>query len=394
MRQGAAGISALAVAAMAAAAPASANPQSEALRARASHELYNLDRERAATLFRDAIAADPNDAAAYRGLASALWLNIAFSRGATTVDNYLGRISRYDVRLPPPPPQVAAEFRRSVDRALELAVKRLTANPSDPDAHYQFGAAVGLRASYTATVEGSVRGALGAARDAYNAHERVLELNPARRDAGLIVGTYRYVVASLALPLRLLAYAAGFGGGREKGLQLIEGASTYGGDNQADARLALVLLYNREGQYAQALKHLAALRQQYPRNRLLWLESGSTTLRAGRTAEAERLLSEGIAGLASDDRPRMFGEEALWYYKRGTARAALGRTHEAEQDLRKSVSSEGRHWVHGRARLELGKLALKAGNRAAAHGELREAIRLCEADNDSPSAKEARALMR
>jgi tetratricopeptide (TPR) repeat protein len=384
----------IAIAAGVASSPAAANPQSEALRARATHELYNLNRDRAAALYREAIAADPNDAAAHRGLASALWLNIAFSRGATTVDNYLGRISRYDVRLPPPPPGVAAEFRHAIDRALDLARKRIAANPKDADAHYQLGAAVGLRASYTATVEGSVRAAFGAAREAYNAHERVLELNPARRDAGLIVGTYRYVVAALALPLRLFAYAAGFGGGREKGLQLIEAASTYGGDNQADARLALVLLYNREGRYDEAVKQLTELMKQFPRNRLLWLESGSTSLRAGKAAEAERVLNDGIAGLASDDRPRMFGEEALWYYKRGAARAALGRASEAEQDLRKSVSSVGRNWVHGRARLELGKLALKAGNHDAARTELREALRLCEADNDKAFADEARKLIR
>jgi hypothetical protein len=71
----------------------------------------------------------------------------------------------------------------------------------------------------------------------------------------------------------------------------------------------------------------------------------------------------------------------------------LGRTVEAEQDLRKAVSLEGRRWVHGRARLELGKLALKAGNRAAANTELKQAIQLCESDSDSGSAAEARRLM-
>ena len=40
---------------------------------------------------------------------------------------------------------------------------------------------------------------------------------PQRVDAGLIVGTYRYLVASLVLPARWLAYMAGFGGDKEKG---------------------------------------------------------------------------------------------------------------------------------------------------------------------------------
>jgi tetratricopeptide (TPR) repeat protein len=210
----------------------------------------------------------------------------------------------------------------------------------------------------------------------------------------LIVGTYRYLVAALAMPLRWAAYIAGFGGGREQGLRLVAAAAEYPSDNQADARLALVLIYNREKRYDEALTELAKLREQYPRNRLLWLEAGSTALRAGRAADADRMLTDGLARLAADTRPRMFSEEALWLYKRGAARAALGRTAEAEQDLRKAVSLEGRPWVRGRARLELGKLALEAGNRATANTELRAAIELCESDSDAAFAAEARRLLK
>jgi tetratricopeptide (TPR) repeat protein len=153
-------------------------------------------------------------------------------------------------------------------------------------------------------------------------------------------------------------------------------------------------MYNRERRYDDALKQLAVLRERYPRNRLAWLESGSTNLRAGRPAEAERLLEEGFARFATDTRPRMFGEDALWTYKRGAARAALGRTSEAQQDLVKALTLEGRRWVHGRSHLELGKLALKAGDRAAAIKEFQQAATLCESDNDTLWADEARRLMK
>lgn len=380
--------------AMAGPAPVAANPRSEELRASAANDLYNLDRERATATYREAIAADPDDAAAYRGLASSLWMSVIFRRGMLTVDTYLGSMSRGNVKLPPPPAETEAEFHAAIERAITLARARLEDNPKDADAHYELGAAIGLRASYLATVHGRVRSAFGDAREAYAAHETVLELEPGRRDAGLIVGTYRYVVAALALPLRWVAYMAGFGGGREKGLRLIEAAAGYPGDNQTDSRVALILLYNRERRYGDALGQLATLRERYPRNRLLWLEAGSTHLRAGRPADAERLLNEGIALHAADSRPQMFGEEALWYYKRGAARAALGRTADAKEDLRRAVSADGRDWVHGRARLEMGKLELKAGNRSAAVTQLRGAIALCERDNDGAAAAEARRLLR
>ena len=66
-------------------------------------------------------------------------------------------------------------------------------------------------------------GAFRSAREAYDEHEQVLALEPHRKDAGLIVGTYRYIVATLSLPLRWVAYVAGFGGDRERGMRLDRG---------------------------------------------------------------------------------------------------------------------------------------------------------------------------
>src|SRR5207249_10826990 len=76
---------------------------------------------------------------------------------------------------------------------------------------------------------------------------------PTRRSSDL-------VVAALALPLCWMAYVAGFGGGKERGLSLVEEAANYAGESQADARFALVLMYNRERRYDDALKQLVTLR--------------------------------------------------------------------------------------------------------------------------------------
>ena len=381
---------------MVAAGPARAvaSPESVALRAQASRELYNLDRDRAQEVYRQAIAADPRDAGAYRGLASALWLSVTFRRGNMTVDDYLGGVSRTKAPLAVPPPETVTAFNDAIGRALTLARERAAANPRDADAHYEVGAAMGLRASYVATVESSTLGAFKAAREAYDEHEQVLQIDARRKDAGLIVGTYRYIVASLSMPLRWAAYMVGFGGGREQGLRLVEGAASYVGDNQEEARFTLVILYNRERQYDQALAHLATLRERYPRNRLAWLESGATSLRANRPADAERFLDEGLRRFAGDTRPRMFGEDALWYAKRGTARAWLGHGAQARLDFQKALAFEGRQWVHGRVHYELGRLDAKDGNQAAANEHLRTAVRLCESDNDPATAVEARRLIR
>jgi tetratricopeptide (TPR) repeat protein len=374
-------------------APAQANRESESLRARGATALYNLDHDRAIAAFREAVAADPSDPAAHRSLAIGLWIAIAFERGNITVDDYLGGVRRQTAGGWTPPAEAAAKFHESVNQALTLARQQVKANSRDADAQYQVGAALGLQASYIASVEGSTSRAFRSARGAYDAHEKVLDLAPTRKDAALVVGTYRYLVSALSLPLRWAAYVAGFGGGKDRGIQMVEEAAAYGGDNQDDARFSLVLLYNREKRYAQALEHLAALRARYPRNRLLWLETGSTLLRSGRPADAERVLTEGLERFTADERPKMFGEAAIWHYKRGLARSALKQNGPAQRDLERSIDLDGRKWVHGRAHLELGRLALRRGSLDEARRAFQTAAALCEADNDGAAAATARRLL-
>jgi hypothetical protein len=45
---------------------------------------------------------------------------------------------------------------------------------------------------------------------------------------------------------RMTAYPVGFDGGKEEAMRLVEEAKAYPGDSEAEAKFALVLLYNRE----------------------------------------------------------------------------------------------------------------------------------------------------
>jgi tetratricopeptide (TPR) repeat protein len=369
---------------------ADANPESARLRARAYEYALNLDYDEATRQMEAAVKADPNDPSAERGLAAIPWTLISFRRGTVTVDDYLGDVTRQNVALKEPPADLATRFNTHIQRATLLAEALLRAKPGDADAHYQVGATIGLQASYIATVEGRIIAAFGAARRAYDECETVIDLDASRKDAGLVVGMYRYVVSLMSLPLRMMAYVAGFGGGKERGLAMIEEAAAYPSESQSDARFALVLLYNREGKYGEALRQIAELQRRYPRNRLLWLEAGATALRGGRAAEAESQLTSGLRMLANDKRPRMFGEEALWYQKRGAARVALRRIDEADVDLGRAVAVESRTWVKGRAYAELGKIADLRRDRNGARAHFQKAVMLCEQDNDPAGADAAR----
>jgi tetratricopeptide (TPR) repeat protein len=192
----------------------------------------------------------------------------------------------------------------------------------------------------------------------------------------------------------MMAYVAGFGGGRETGLEMLRATAASNTEARTDAMFALVLVYNRERRYDDALRVLDDLRRLYPRNRLVVLEAGSTAVRAGRGANAESMLTEGLAVLARETRPRIPGEEALWRYKRGLARAALGRIDAAREDLHAATGANAQAWVNGRARLELGRLALTRGDRGGAAADAREAQSLCARGNDPECVSGADKLLR
>jgi hypothetical protein len=372
----------------------SAAADAAAVRREAFALAYNLDYPQAIAQLAGAVSERPDEASLHRSLAAVVWTTILFQRGAVTVEHFSGGITSR-VRIEKPSPELDRQFRDAVDRAIALSEAKLRSAPYDPDAHYDLGAAVGLKTLYIATVEGGTMSAIRAARRAFDEHERVLALAPGRKDAGLIVGSYRYAVSLLSAPMRLMAYIVGFGGGRDRGLRMIEEASEYPSDAQPEALFALLLLYNREKRYADALRVAGALQQRYPRNRLLLLEEGATALRAGDAAHAARVLDRGIQALDAETRPLAAGERVLWHLKRGTARLRLGQREPAAEDLRIAEQDAGSPaWVRGRVRLELGKLADLAGNRPGATTRYGEARRFCEAGRDQACADEARRLER
>jgi tetratricopeptide (TPR) repeat protein len=190
------------------------------------------------------------------------------------------------------------------------------------------------------------------------------------------------------MPKRLVAYIAGFGGGKERGLRLIEGAATRP-LTSTEAQVALALMYSREGRHDDALRVLKTLLVEYPQNRLLQLEVGSAAWRAGHAAEAERVLTAGLAWHDRDARPKIPGERAMWIYKRGMARVSLNHLDEAEADLRLAFTNSPVGWVQGRIHLELGKVADLRQQRSTALGEYLAADQLCRIHQDPWCQEEA-----
>ncbi len=181
---------------------------------------YNLDHDEAVDTFEAAIVRFPDHPAPHRGLAAAAWMRLLFLRGTMTVDDYLGSVTPRQVEMPDPPRALADTFETHSERATELSEAMGDRDRDVADTHYELGASVALAASYLATIEGKSFASFRPAKRAYAAHERVLELDPSRKDANFIVGTYRYVASTLPLPVRLMARIAGFRGGPGNGFSI------------------------------------------------------------------------------------------------------------------------------------------------------------------------------
>lgn len=347
----------------------------------AYNAMYNLDTDVAVSTARQAVASAPGVSRAHRTLAMVLWLDVLFQRGAVTVDNYLGGLSKSQLALPKPPAALDSEFKQELNRAISLADTQLRSSPRDVSAMHDLGSALALQASYMASVEGSVMAAFGPARRAFDLEERVLARDARQVDAGTIVGTYRYSVSSLGVAARMMAYLAGFGGGKERGISLIEAASRKG-PGQTEARTALILIYSREGRHLDAYRLLGEMVAEFPRNRLFVLEQGAAAIRAGRAEDAEAILTRGLAAFDRDDRAKIPGERALWLYKRGSARVSLNHAADAQADLVAALGAGPVEWVRGRINFELGRVADLRGQRSEALTRYRAARDIGQLTND------------
>lgn len=373
--------------------PAQASPASRQRTREAFTQAYGLNFAEAYRMFADAAALDLSDPAPVRGIAAVAWIETLFVQGVATFEAFTGQVSsKADVVRPPVPPALTHRFETHLERALALAKARLEAAP-DADAHYQVGATEALSALHMATVHGRTFGSFAAARRSVKALEKARALQPTKRETALVLGMSRYTVSTMSAPVRLLASIAGLSGGRAEGIALLEEAATPGSETEADALLVLMIVYNREGRHAEATECLVRLGSQFPSNRLIALNEGATAIEWSRFGSAEARLREGLQAYAARPEPLVWGEEALWYLKIGTARAALGRTSDAQVDLAKVLTLAPRDWVRARAHLELGKIALSAGRVSEARQQFDHAAHFAARSGDNATVRQVRVFL-
>ncbi len=269
----------------------------ESLRTSGFADIYNLDYPSARSKFERMVQLDSGHPAGYFYIATTDWLSVLSSMRRLQIGLY-NSDAFYAGQDDTVDPQLDRQFRADVQKAIDVAQARVTKNKNDTEALYYLGAAYGVRASYTASTMRKFKDALRDGTRGVDYHRKVVEIDPNYVDAYLSIGMYDYIVGTLPWPVKMVLAVGGVKGNRKRGLDQLRLVAEKGRYANDDARTILVALYEREGNWTEALTILDELSARYPRNYLVRLERAVVLSRSGRRAESY----DGFAKVLEDKR--------------------------------------------------------------------------------------------
>jgi tetratricopeptide (TPR) repeat protein len=234
-------------------------------------------------------------------MASTIWLKILYDQQKLNIESFsfkdtFGTSQSKDT-------VAASEEKRLTDtiaKAIDTSEKLLKKNPKDVHALYAEGASYATLATFHATVKRSYLTARSEAAKARDLHQRVLDIDPKYYDAEMSIGAYNYVMGILPFIFRVTFGIVGMGGdGKDKGIQQIEETARMGQESATDAKMMLLIVYNREGRQDDALKLVDELHARYPRNFIFEMSRAQILRKLGKRNLADETYRNILKKIAS-----------------------------------------------------------------------------------------------
>ena len=169
-------------------------------------------------------------------------------------------------------PSQRTRFEQQLDRAQELAKSRLGRDPRDRDSLLAMTFAAGLRSDFAALIEKRNLASLHYTKEATNWAGQLLAADPTCYDAHLAGGVSRYIIGSMAAPVRWILRVGGVQGDKEGGIAELQTTADHGRLLAPFARILLAIAYVREKEPARARELLLALQKDFPGNSLFGRE--------------------------------------------------------------------------------------------------------------------------
>jgi len=165
-------------------------------------------------------------------------------------------------------PRQRERFKQYLSRAEDLGKSRLARDPHDRDALLAMTLIAGLRADYAALLEKRNLASLHYTKESSAWAKQLLEADPNCYDAHLAGGIARYIVGSMAAPVRWLLRIGGVPGDKAEGIRELKAVAANGRLLAPFARILLAIAYVRDKDVPRAREVLLALQKDYPDNHL------------------------------------------------------------------------------------------------------------------------------
>jgi hypothetical protein len=167
-----------------------------------------------------------------------------------------------------PDPEARRQFDAALARSENLAKARLQKDPKDHDGMFAMTLASGLRADYAALIEKRNMASLHYTKDATGWANQLLAVHPECYDAHLASGVSKYIIGSMAAPVRWLLRMGGVAGDKQAGISELQVTAQHGRYLAPFARILLAIAYVRDKNTAKARETLAGLQNEFPQNPL------------------------------------------------------------------------------------------------------------------------------
>lgn len=167
-----------------------------------------------------------------------------------------------------PDPAVREHFLAAIGRAETLARARLAKDSKDRDALFALTLSAGLQADYAALIEKRNLASLHYTKQASASAQELLAVCHDCYDALLATGFSKYLIGSMAAPIRWILRMGGLPADKQGGIADLETTAEHGHYLAPFARILLAIAYVREKDKPRALRLLTALGREFPGNTL------------------------------------------------------------------------------------------------------------------------------
>jgi|SRR5277367_1357007 len=236
------------------------------------HLLYNLDFDHAHQVFASWAQDHPEDPMGPVSEAAG-YLFSEFNRLGVLESQFYTNDKQFDARKKlTPDPATRDGFTAAIAQAETRARARLAKDPKDHDALFAMTLSSGLKADYAALIEKSNLTSLHFTREADGWAQQLLAVDPNCYDAHVATGFSKYIIGSMAAPVRWLVRLGGLVGDKQQGISELQMTADHGQYLAPFARILLAIAYVREKEVSHARTLLASLSTEFPNNPLFTRE--------------------------------------------------------------------------------------------------------------------------